>query len=61
MDQSLLDVGHIKNTKVGDEVVLIGRQRGANIPVEKVAKLAGTIPYEIVSGITNRVPRVYKK
>ena len=59
MDQALLDVGHIKDVRVGDEVVLIGKQGKSKIPVEKVAKLAGTIPYEIVSGITDRVPRVY--
>jgi len=61
MDQVMLDVGHIKNVKVGDEVVLIGRQRGEEIRVEKLARLAGTIPYEIVTGITSRVPRLYKK
>jgi alanine racemase len=60
MDQALLDVGHIKDVKIGDEVVLIGKQGKSKIPVEKVAKLAGTIPYEIVSTITDRVPRVYK-
>jgi len=61
MDQVMLDVGHIKNVKVGDEVVLIGAQRGEEIRVEKLARLAGTIPYEIVTGITSRVPRLYKK
>ena len=48
------------NVKVGDEVVLIGRQGRAEIPIEKIAKLAGTIPYEILSAITDRVPRIYK-
>ncbi len=60
MDQTVLDVGHIKDVKIGDEVVLIGRQGDAEIPIEKVAKLSGTIPYEILSGITERVPRIYK-
>ncbi len=60
MDQTLLDIGHLKDVKLGDEVILIGKQGEAEIPVEKVAKLAGTIPYEIVAGITDRVPRVYK-
>ncbi|MFC1576104.1 alanine racemase [Candidatus Omnitrophota bacterium] len=59
MDQSMIDVGHIKNVKVGDEVVLIGKQKTEEIRVEKLARLAGTIPYEIVTGITGRVPRVY--
>ena len=60
MDQTLLNVGGIEGVAKGDEVVLIGRQGDALIPVEKLAKLAGTIPYEIVTGITKRVPRVYK-
>ncbi len=60
MDQTLLDVGHVKDVRVGDEVVLIGRQGEAEIFIEKIAKLAGTIPYEILSAITDRVLRVYK-
>ena len=60
MDQTLLDVGHVKDVKVGDEVVLIGKQGESEILIEKIAKLAGTIPYEILSAITDRVPRVYK-
>jgi alanine racemase len=60
MDQTLLDVGDVGDVSVGDEVVLIGRQGGSFIPVEKVAKLAGTIPYEILACITDRVPRIYR-
>ncbi len=60
MDQTLLDVGHVADVQVGDEVVLIGEQKGMEISVEKVAKLARTIPYEILAGITDRVPRIYK-
>jgi len=61
MDQTLLDVGHIQDVKVGDEVVLIGRQGDSEILVEKVAKLSGTIPYEIIATITERVPRMYNE
>ena len=61
MDQTMIDVGHIKKIKEGDEVVLIGKQRDEEIRIEKLARLAGTIPYEIVTGITYRVPRTYKK
>lgn len=59
MDQTMIDVGRIRNVKVGDEVVLIGRQGAEEIRIEKLARLAGTIPYEIVTGITSRVPRKY--
>lgn len=60
MDQTLIDVGDIEDVKVGDEVVLIGRQGMSEIKIERIAKLAGTIPYEILSAITERVPRIYK-
>ncbi|MFH1798119.1 MAG: alanine racemase [Candidatus Omnitrophota bacterium] len=61
MDQTLLDVGHIENVKIADEVVLIGRQQNSEISACKVAKLAGTIPYEILAAITDRVRRVYSE
>ena len=61
MDQTMIDVGNVKTAKVGDEVVLIGRQRDEEIRIERLARLAGTIPYEIVTGITGRVPHRYKK
>lgn len=60
MDQTMIDVGHIKGVRVGDEVVLIGKQGRNEIRTEKLARLAGTIAYEVVSLISNRVPRVYK-
>lgn len=60
MDQTMVDVGHIKNVKVGDEVVLIGKQGKDEIRAEKLARIAGTIAYETVCGISNRVPRIYK-
>ncbi|MBD3379831.1 MAG: alanine racemase [Candidatus Omnitrophica bacterium] len=60
MDQTLMDVGNVRGISLGDEVVLIGKQGASEIQIEKIAKLAGTIPYEILSAITDRVPRVYK-
>lgn len=61
MDQTMIDISRIKDVKVGDEVVLIGSQKKEGIKIEKLARLAGTIPYEIATGITSRVPRIYKK
>ena len=61
MDQTMVDVGHIKGVKLGDEVVLIGRQGRDEIRAEKLARIAGTIAYEVVCSISNRVPRVYKR
>lgn len=60
MDQTMVDVGHIEGVTLGDEVVLIGRQSDSEIKCEELARIAGTIPYEIVCSITNRVPRIYK-
>ncbi len=60
MDQTMVDVGHIKGVRIGDEVVLIGHQRQVEMRTEEIARVSKTIPYEIVCSITNRVPRVYK-
>jgi alanine racemase len=58
MDQTMIDVSHIPNVRVGDEVVLIGRQGDDAITAEEVADWLGTINYEVVSEILARVPRV---
>jgi alanine racemase len=60
MDQTMIDVGHIKCARVGDEVVLLGKQGRNEIRAENLARLAGTIAYEFVCSISNRVPRIYK-
>jgi len=60
MDQTMVDVGHIKDVKIGDEVILIGKEKNDEIRIERLARLAGTIPYEIITSITNRVPRFYR-
>jgi len=59
MDQIMVDVGNVK-VKVGDEVVLIGRQGPHKITAEELARLSGTISYEIVCGLGSRIPRIYK-
>jgi alanine racemase len=58
MDQFMASLGDGSGYN-GDEVVLIGCQEGECIRVEEVAERAGTIPYEILTGIGARVPRVY--
>ena len=58
MDQCMVDVSHIPQTRVGDEVVLIGRQGNASLTAEQVAQRLGTINYEVVSEILARVPRI---
>ncbi|MBA2394335.1 MAG: alanine racemase, partial [Ktedonobacteraceae bacterium] len=59
MDQCIIDVTHIaQEVRMGDEVVLIGRQGQAILSAEQVAERLGTINYEVVSEILARVPRV---
>ncbi|MDD5108137.1 MAG: alanine racemase [Candidatus Omnitrophica bacterium] len=59
MDQVMVDVGNFK-PKIGDEVVLIGRQGKQKVTAEELADLSGTISYEIVCGLGSRIPRIYK-
>lgn len=59
MDQSLVDVTGLRGSvKLGDEVVLIGRQGDQEITADELADKLGTINYEIVTSIAERVPRV---
>ncbi len=58
MDQTIISISHIPNVRVGDEVVLIGRQGEDEITAEEVADWLGTINYEVVSEILARVPRM---
>jgi len=54
----MVDVTHIPAARMGDEVVLIGRQGEASLPAELIAERLGTSNYEVVSEILARVPRV---
>ncbi|MBQ4153354.1 MAG: alanine racemase, partial [Oscillospiraceae bacterium] len=59
MDQLILDVTDIPQAKAGDTVTVFGRSEEAFLSVETLAALSGTIGYEIICGISRRVPRVY--
>jgi alanine racemase len=59
MDQVLVDCGPGATVRAGDEVVLIGHQGGESIDAWEWAEAVGTIAYEVVCGISVRVPRVY--
>jgi len=62
MDWIMLDVTGLEGVMVGDEVLLMGDdQQGNSIRAEELATWAATIPYEILCGISKRVPRVYLK
>lgn len=61
MDQTIIDVTDIEDVKIGTEVVIFsGGEDGAPTP-SSLAKLAGTINYEIVCAVSKRVPRVYMR
>lgn len=59
MDLTMLDIGHIPDVHIGDEVVVFGSQQDAFISVDEIASMLNTINYEIVSTITARVVRQY--
>ena len=58
MDQIVADVTALPAVEVGDEVVLMGRQGAEEIPAAELAEKAGTIAWEIFTGIGRRVERV---
>lgn len=58
MDQLMIDVTGIPDVREGTTVTLIGRDGGECITADELAQLAGTIGYEIVCGISRRIPRV---
>ena len=59
MDQFMIDVDSVPGVKIGDEVILIGRQGNEEITADELANIIGTINYEIVCMISERVPRIY--
>lgn len=60
MDLMMLDFSKASGAKIGDEVTLIGRDGKALLTADEVAGWACTIPYEITTRISPRVPRIYR-
>jgi alanine racemase len=59
MDSILVEIGLDTRIHKGDEVVLLGRQGKAEIPIYEWCEKLKTIPYEITCNISDRLPRVY--
>ncbi len=59
MDQCMLDVTGIDGVREGTEVTVFGADHGAFIGVDEIAEQAGVINYEVVCGLSRRVPRIY--
>jgi len=61
MDMITVDVSRAKGARVGDEALLIGRSGKASLRAQDLANWAQTIGYEIVTGLSARVPRLYRR
>jgi alanine racemase len=61
MDNITVDVGHEGRVAVGDRVTIIGRDGEERQTAEDVARRIGTISYEVLCGISARVPRTYHR
>ncbi len=59
MDQIMVDVTQAGKVSVGQEAVLVGRQGRQIISADELAEQAGTISYEVVCNLGNRLPRIY--
>ena len=62
MDLTLIDVTNVPDVQVDDQVTLLGFNRqtaGLKISAEELARISGTLSYEVTCGVSERVPRVY--
>jgi alanine racemase len=60
MDMMMVDVSRVPGASVGDSVTLIGRDHREVITIDQIAHWADTASYEILCGISKRVPRIYR-
>ncbi len=59
MDQTMIDVTHIPDVRVGDEVVLVGTQGENSLTVEELSGMSASFNYEFVCDVNRRVPRIF--
>ncbi len=59
MDWLMVNLGVRSPVRVGDDVLLIGRDNGNDIGADKIAKMADSIPYEVLCSFADRVQRIY--
>jgi alanine racemase len=60
MDAMMVDLTDIESPRVGQVATLIEASHESPLSVEAVARLCGTIPYEILTGLSRRIPRLYR-
>jgi alanine racemase len=62
MDLTLIDVTDVKDVELQDQVTLLGSDRrhgDLSVPAEELARICGTLSYEVTCGVSERVPRIY--
>ncbi|HLA11055.1 MAG TPA: alanine racemase [Pyrinomonadaceae bacterium] len=59
MDLTLVDVTNVPGVSLDDEITLFGVSGDLKIPVEELARIVGTLSYEVTCGVGERVPRVF--
>jgi alanine racemase len=59
MDLTTIDLTDLAGAEIGDEVVLLGKQGSCSILATEHARFANTVVYEILCGLSPRVPRIY--
>ena len=59
MDWLMVNLGEKSSVRTGDDVLLMGSENGISIGADKLARLTGTIPYEMLCAVADRVKRVY--
>ena len=61
MDVTVVNISEIPNVSLGDVATLIGSDQDEQITVDDVAEQADTISYEILTGLSPRLPRIWKE
>jgi alanine racemase len=65
MDMTMIDVTLVPDVRIGDECVVLGSQKGPAgegvITAEELATSLGTIPWEVLTSVSRRVPRFYRE
>ena len=60
MDQTIVDITDVPGVQTGDEALLVGKQGDEEISLAEFSRAADTIPWETLTSVTKRVPRLYK-
>ncbi len=61
MGQTVVDISNAGSVRMGDDVVVLGKNGDDEITAEEIASLAGSVNYEVVCNVSKRVPRFYRK